>query len=211
MDDKKRIFLKRLLIVFVIVCIVGVISSKFSGNRSAKSQAFSFFYREKDLDKLFRKCPYVGMSERAINDTKCGHYSTSEQIKHYVEPRFHYDNKYIWYAANREDIPLTVVCCDGKVITVNKHYKNNREFAYWDDKGYPTFDYYRETHHYYVDDDDEEEEDEEEDYRAHNSSGSSKKDFYDIEDYDEVDDFINDHGDDFESDEEAEDYFYDYY
>ena len=122
------------------------------------------------------KVPYVGMDEKYIDCTiVCVHDSyDSETYK--VSGKNIYRHKYIWYASNGYDVPLIVICKNGEVIDVYKYYAD----TYWDSNGYPCFDNKRST------------------YKSYSSSSNKNYyDAYDVNEYDDPDDFADEWAEEF--------------
>lgn len=153
--------------------------------REAKKQEQEY------IASLKNKIPFEGMREEYINSTAVG-----KAYKHegkYVKgrgskPGYALD-KYYWRSDNNKDTVLFVECRDGKVTEVTKYY----ESTYWTPDGMPKFWATRPVR------------------TTKKNSSTPKEDPYNVNDYNDPEDFYDDNYDDFWDYEEAEDYYNSYH
>lgn len=143
------------------------------------------------IASLKNKIPFEGMQEKYINSTAVGNADKHESK--YVKGRgskLGYDlDKYYWYSDNNKDMVLFVECKDGKVTDVRKYY----ESVYWTSDGMPKFWATRPIR------------------STKPKSSTKKEDPYNVNDYNDPEDFYDDNYDDFWDYEEAEDYYNSYH
>ncbi len=98
-------------------------------------------------------------------------------------------DKYYWYSYDGKDKVLVVECKDGKVTDVIKYNKS----IYWTSDGMPKFWATRPA------------------ITTKKNNSTKKEDPYNVNDYNDPEDFYDDNYDDFWDYEEAEDYYNSYH
>ena len=147
---------------------------------------------EAEMEAFRHMLPYVGMPTEYIKYTMVGEPDETDFVPEKKGMHGAY-NAYIWRADNGIDQPLQVRANGGKVIEVIKYW----EGLYWTADGMPNFSATAaDKAQYYKD-------------RNLDFSRIGKYDDYDVDEYDDPEDFWYDHADEFDSYEDAWDYWED--
>ena len=147
------------------------------------------------LAELKKKLPYVGMSTADISNTMVGRYDSFHQKKESYGHKLHYKNEYVWHDKSGKYDTLVVWAYDGKVTKVCKYYED----VFWTSSGKPNFGA--------SDDKIVQQRMKAKESRDKVSSGNKS---YDVDDYDNPEDFADDAwGDEFDDWDDAYDYWED--
>lgn len=143
------------------------------------------------ITSLKNKIPFEGMREEYINSTAVGnaYKHESKYVKRRGSKPGYTLDKYYWRSDNNKDTVLFVECRDGKVTEVTKYY----ESTYWTPDGMPKFWATRPAR------------------TTKKKSSTPKEDPYNVNDYNDPEDFYDDNYDDFWDYDEAEDYYNSYH